>query len=351
MKLEEILAGIRPADAIAMERAGQWWDGLAKPLGSLGLLEEMVVRIAGISGTEKVCLDRRKLLIFCADNGVVARGVSQSDASVTAAVARALGEGTSTVNHMALKAGCLVHPVDIGMAAHPAFPGLEDRCVRLGTADITCGPAMTREECLQAIWTGIALAGEQKKAGISLLLAGEMGIGNTTTSSAISCVLLGRPPKEMTGRGAGLSEAGWERKVEAIEKAIALNRPDPADPVDVLQKVGGLDLAAICGLCLGGAYYRIPVLLDGVITLAAALCAVRLCPNCRDALLASHVSGEPGALLILQELGLQAPIHAGLRLGEGTGAVAALALLDLALYLYHSGHTFGQLGIEAYRKL
>ena len=351
MRMEEILKGIRPADVKAMEQARLRWDGLAKPLGSLGLLEEMVIRIAGISGKDEVCLDRRELLIFCADNGVVARGVSQSDAAVTAAVAKALGEGTSTVNYIARRVNCPVHPVDIGMAPHPIFPGLEDRCVRRGTADIVCGPAMTREECLAAIGTGIALVEERRKAGTGLLLVGEMGIGNTTTSSAVSCVLLGRQPRELTGRGAGLSDAGWERKAVAIERAIAGNLPDPADPVDVLQKVGGLDLAALCGVCLGGAYYRLPVLLDGMITLTAALCAARICPDCRDALLASHVSGEPAASYILHELGMEAPIHAGLRLGEGSGAVAALALLDLAAGLYHSGHTFGQLGIEAYTRL
>ena len=338
-------------DAGAMERARQRWDSLAKPLGGLGLLEDMVVRIAGVSGSEDIDLARRTLLLFCADNGVVERGVSQSDASVTAAVAKALGEGTSTVNYMARQARCMVRPVDVGMRWHPLFPGLEDRCVLAGTGDIAQGPAMTRAQCVQAIETGIALVEEEKAAGTGLLLTGEMGIGNTTTSCAVASVLLGQPPRKLAGRGAGLSDAGLERKVQAVEDALAANRPDPSDVVGVLSKVGGLDLAALCGVCLGGAYFRIPVLLDGTITLTAALCAVRLCPPCLEALLPGHLAAEPAAKEILSEWKLGAPITAGLRLGEGTGAVAALSLLDLTLQVYNSRHTFDRLGIEPYQNL
>ena len=351
MTLEKILAGIRSADRQAEEEARRKWASLAKPLGSLGQLEDALIRIAGVTGSADITLDRRTLIVLCADNGVVARGVSQSDASVTAAVAAALGKGVSTVNYMARDAGCAVRPVDIGMLSHGPMPGVEDRAVRPGTADIAAGPAMTAEECVRAVETGIELARQEKEAGTDILLLGEMGIGNTTTACAVACALLGQEPRELAGRGAGLSDEGLSRKIAAVESALAVNRPDPEDPLDVLRKVGGLDLAGLCGLCLGGAYYRLPVLLDGVIACAAALCAVGLCPASGDALLASHVSAEPAAGLLLESLGLRAPIAADLRLGEGGGAVAALKLLDTALSVYASGHTFARLGIEAYQEL
>ena len=348
MSLHTLLSSIQGADPRARERALERWDSLAKPLGSLGLLEDMVTRIAALTGREEVTLPRRVLLVLCADNGVVAQGVSQSDSSVTAAVARALGEGRSTVSYMARPVRCRVVPVDLGMDGFPGAPGVLSRRVRNGTGDISLGPAMTREECLRAMETGVELAREQKEAGASILLTGEMGIGNTTTSCAVVSVLLSLPPQELAGRGAGLSDAGLARKTAAIRRAIQVNSPDPGDPIDVLAKVGGLDLAGLCGLCLGGALYRLPVLLDGLIATAAALCAVRLCPPAGDALLASHLSAEPAARAVLEALGLSGPLCAGMRLGEGSGAVAALALLDLALAVYNSGNTFGRLGIDAY---
>ena len=351
MHLQTVLEGVRQANDAAREQARSRWNSLAKPLGSLGDLEDAVIRIAGVTGTADVYLEKRTLLVLCADNGVVSRGVSQSDASVTAAVAAALGAGTSTVNYMAEDARCAVRPVDVGMAAHDRIPGVEERAARPGTADIAAGPAMTRAECVLAIETGVDLARREKQEGTDILLAGEMGIGNTTTSCAVASVLLERDPAELAGRGAGLSDEGLARKIDAVRTALEINRPDASDPVDVLRTVGGLDLAALCGLCLGGAYYRLPVLLDGFISCAAALCAVRLCPAAGDALLASHVSAEPAAGLLLEALGLQAPIAAGLRLGEGGGAVAALKLLDTALSVYNSGHTFAHLGIEAYKPL
>lgn len=349
--LESVLAGIKGADTGAEERARRQWDSLAKPLGSLGMMEDMIVRMAGSSGTEQISTDHRCLVVFCADNGVVKRGVSQSDHQVTAAVARALGEGTSTANVLARQAGCRVLAVDIGMKEHPPFEGVEDRCVRRGTGDITCETAMTREETIEAVEIGIRLAGELKQKGCRLLLTGEMGIGNTTTAAAVSCVLLGREPALLAGRGAGLDTEGLKRKILAIEKALAFHHPDSSDPVGILSRVGGTDIAGLTGLCLGGAFYRIPVLLDGVITLAAAALACSLCPAARDHLFPSHLSAEPASAMLLEKMGLEAPIHAKIRLGEGAGALMALPVLDAAIALYSSGHTFGKLGIEAYRKL
>lgn len=332
----------------AEREARRRWDSLAKPLSSLGLLEDAIIQIAALTGTADVDLSRRALLVFCADNGVVTQGVTQTDSSVTAAVARALAAGESTVCPMARTANCRVIPVDVGILDFPGAPGVLGRRVRNGTADITRGPAMNREECVRAIEVGMELVREQKEAGVSILAAGEMGIGNTTTSSAVASVLLGRPPGDLVGRGAGLSDEGLARKRAAVERAIQVNRPDPADPVDVLAKVGGLDLATLCGVYLGGGSYRVPVLLDGFISTAAALCAVRLWPKCSGALIASHVSAEPAGALLLEALGKKPLITAQMRLGEGSGAVAALPLLDMALAVYSSGHTFTEMGMEPY---
>ena len=345
MELNEIIAGIPEIPAERYRAARQHWDTLAKPLGSLGVLEENVTKIAALSGKHQ--LSRRTLLVFCGDNGVVAQGVSQSDASVTTAVAAALGRGDSTVNFMAKTANCTVLPVDIGML-EPTPPGVQTEKRMPGTHDITLGPAMTRETCIQAIETGFRLAEKQIKTGADILLLGEMGIGNTTTSAAVASILLHQSPEILTGRGAGLSNDGLQRKIHAIDRAIQKNRPNPEDPIDVLSKIGGLDLAALCGVCLCGAKNQVPVLLDGVITNTAALCAVRLCPAVQGALIASHVSREPAAKLLLDALELQPCISAGLHLGEGSGAVLALPLLDQALAVYNSGHTFDALGIDAY---
>lgn len=347
MELEKIIAGISGVSAESREAARKRWNTLAKPLGSLGVLEEDVVKLAALTGRQNITLRRRTLLVLCGDNGVVAQGVSQSDATVTTAVASALGRGDSTVNYMAKAAGCEVLPVDIGMK-ESAPPGVLNRKVSHGTGDITQKPAMTRKECLGAVEAGVRLAEEQAKNGTDILLLGEMGIGNTTTSAAVASILLRCPPEKLTGRGAGLSDAGLRRKICAVRQAISVNRPAPEDPIDVLTKVGGLDLAALCGAALGGAKYRVPVLLDGVITNTAALCAVRLCPAVKDALIASHVSEEPAAGKLLDAMGLQPCISAGLHLGEGSGAVLALPLLDQALAVYNSGHTFDALGINAY---
>ena len=348
MELEGLLDRIGPPDKRAAARARARWDGLAKPLGSLGLLEEAVVRIAALTGREAVRLDRRTLLVFCADNGVVARGVTQCGSEVTAAVARSLGAGESTVCPMARRADCRVIPVDVGIRDFPSAPGVLSRRVRNGTGDITRGPAMRREECLNALRTGAQLAQTLAAEGTDLLAVGEMGIGNTTTAAAVASVLLDLPPEAVTGRGAGLSDEGLARKVSVVRRAVAVNRPDPADPVEVLAKVGGLDLAALCGAVLGGAACRVPVLVDGMACAAAALCAVRLCPGAGSALLAGHRSAEPAGGLLLEALELKPLITAELRLGEGSGAVAALPLLDMALAVYDSGHSFGALGIDPY---
>ena len=349
--LEETLAAIVPADRAAMDAAWQRWDSIAKPLRSLGLLEEAVVRIAGMTGTPAVKLGKRAVIAMCADNGVVAQGVTQTGQEVTAIVTENMSTGDTSVCRMAAAAGAEVIPVDIGVARAVAGERIRQYNVRRGTADMTQGPAMTREEAVQAVETGIELVRELKDKGYGLIGTGEMGIGNTTTSSALASVFLNRPPEQVTGRGAGLSSAGLERKIKAIETAIQVNKPDPADPLDVLSKVGGLDLAGLCGVFLGGAACRIPVLVDGFISSAAALTAARLCPDAVDYMLGSHASNEPAGRMVLEELGLKPFLYANMRLGEGTGAAAVMPLLDMALAVYDGMTTFADEQIEAYQPL
>ena len=330
----------------AMEEAKARWDGIAKPIGSLGLLEDAVTQIAGLTGSAEVRLEKRAVLVMCADNGVVAEGVSQSGPEVTTLVAGNMIRQDSSVCRMARVARAEVFPIDIGMVQ--AAEGVRDLHIARGTANMTKGPAMTREEAIRAVQTGIDLAGEMKAQGYSVIATGEMGIGNTTTASAMLAAFLGAEPVTVTGRGAGLSDEGLKRKVSAIERAIAVNRPDPADGLDVLSKVGGFDIAGMCGAFIGGAIHRIPILIDGFISAVAALAAVKIAPECRQAMLAAHVSAEPAAHMVLDTLGVKPLITAGLRLGEGTGAVAALPLLDMALAVYSEMVTFGGIGMEAY---
>ena len=349
--LEETFAAIVPADRAAMDAAWQRWDSIAKPLRSLGLLEEAVVRIAGMTGAPAVKLGRRAVIAMCADNGVVAQGVTQTGQEVTAIVTENMSTGDTSVCRMAAAAGAEVIPVDIGVARPVAGERIRQYNVRRGTADMTQGPAMTREEAVQAVETGIELVRELKDKGYGLIGTGEMGIGNTTTSSALASVFLNRPPEQVTGRGAGLSSAGLERKIKAIETAIQVNKPNPADPLDVLSKVGGLDLAGLCGVFLGGAACRIPVLVDGFISSAAALTAARLCPNAVDYMLGSHASNEPAGRMVLEDLGLKPFLYANMCLGEGTGAAAVMPLLDMALAVYDGMTTFADEQIEAYQPL
>ena len=347
--MRDLLNTITPPDEVARAEARRRWNDCAKPLGRLGLLETALEDSAALAGSADIRLDRRAVLVLCADNGVVAQGVTQSPSSVTGLVAKQLAARRTSVCRMAQAARCQVVPVDVGILDFQEMPGVLSRRIGNGTGDISQGPAMTRRQAEQALHTGMELVREQQALGVDLLATGEMGIGNTTTSSAVACVLLGRPAEEMTGRGAGLSDQGLQKKTAAIRRALEVNRPDPSDPLDILQKVGGFDIAAMCGVFLGGALYRVPVLIDGLISAVAALCALRLCPAAGKAMLASHVSAEPAGGLVLEALGKQPLITAGMRLGEGTGAVAAMPLLDLALAVYRESYTFEEGGIEAYQ--
>ena len=346
-ELKTLLSGITPPDEAARAAAHAHWAGLAKPLGGLGALETLLEDAAALTGSAALDVSRRAVLVLCSDNGVVAQGVSQTDQSVTRAVAENLAARRTSVCQMARTAHCDVVPVDMGMAGDPV-PGVADCRIAAGTADFTQGPAMTRAQAVEAVGRGIRLVQEQKAAGVQLLATGEMGIGNTTTSSAVAAVLLGQPVERMTGRGAGLSDEGLARKVDVICRGILRNEPDPTDPLDVLAKLGGFDLAGLCGVFLGGALEGVPVVMDGFISGVAALCAVRLCPAAAKAVFASHCSSEPAARLVLDALGKAPLITAGLHLGEGTGAVASIPLWDMALAVYKNCYSFAEGGITPY---
>lgn len=346
--IREKLNSITPPAEEARKRAQERWASCAHPLGSLGALETSIEDIAALTGSADISLSNRAVLVFCGDNGVVAQGVSQSSSSVTTNIVYGLASGKTAVCKMAEAAGCAVIPVDMGVKDFPGMEGVLSCRIGNGTKDFTRGSAMSREQAAKAIWQGMEMVRLQKEKGISLLAPGEAGIGNTTTATAVACALLGKNAAELTGRGAGLSDAGLRRKIAAIEKGLMVNRPDGNDPLDVLSKVGGFDIAAMCGVFLGGAAYHVPVLMDGFISSAAALCAVRLCPLAKKAVFASHVSAEPAGKMLLDALGKSPLIDAGMRLGEGTGAVAAMPLLDMALAVYRGSYTFSECGIEPY---
>jgi len=346
---DDICASIASPDETARAAAHAKWNAVAKPIGSLGELEQMVERLAALVGTPDVHIDKRAVVVLCADNGVVAQGVSQSGPEITTLIAGSIAQGRSSVCKMAGTANARAFSVDMGMLEASAVPGVIDRCVARGTGDISLGPAMSRKQALQAIRTGIELVGNFKARGYQIIATGEMGIGNTTTSSAMTAAFFGLPASQVTGRGAGLSNAGLQRKEAAIERALAVNVPNPNDPLDVLAKLGGFDIAGLTGMFIGGAVHRIPLIIDGFISALAAYTAWRLRPDCRQALCASHVSAEPAAMMLLDAIGLQPVIQAGMRLGEGTGAVCLLPLLDAALALYN-GTTFDETGMDAYEE-
>lgn len=353
--LKQALDRIKAPDQAAEAKAWKRWDSVAKPLRSLGVLEEDIAQIAGILGTAQVDFGKKAVIIMCADNGIVEEGVSQTGKEVTAVVTANFTKGESCVCLMAETAGAKVFPVDIGVEGRieglgDKYPLLE-RKIRRGTRNFLREPALTRDEVIRALKTGIELVGELKSRGFGLIATGEMGIGNTTTSSAVTAAALRCDPSAVTGRGAGLDRNGLLRKTSLIREGLKRRKPDPEDGIDILSKVGGLDLAGLAGVFLGGGVYRIPILIDGFISGAAALMAQRICRDCAGYMIASHVSSEPAGELLLCALGKRAAVSAGMSLGEGTGAVALMPLLDMALKVYREMSTFGEIEIEEYRPL
>jgi len=348
--LHNIVEEIKPLDKAIIKKSKEHWDNIGKPIEGLGLLEELLTKIAGIQENEYIEISKRAVVVMCADNGVVEEGVTQTGQEVTAIVTENFAKGLASVNAMAHSTGADVFPVDMGVNKELSHPGILNRKVAFGTKNMKLGPAMTRQEAYQAIQSGIHVVRILQQQGYQIIATGEMGIGNTTTSSAVASVLLDLPVEKMTGKGAGLSEEGLERKIRVIKEAIEVNHPDKDDPIDVLHKLGGFDLAGLVGVFLGGALYRIPIVIDGVITATAALVAKRMKSEVAEYMLASHVGKEPSSQYILTELGLEAPIHGRLALGEGTGAVLLFPLLDATLEVYNSNRTFEDIQVETYEK-
>ena len=343
MTLREWTAKITPPDAAAMEEARRRQAQLAKPPGSLGRLEDLSVQLAGITGRVHNKIEKKHLLIFAADNGVVDEGVSSAPRSVTLSQTINLTRGKTGAATLCKHFGCAITVCDVGVAANIREKAVLCHKIAYGTKNIARGSAMTREECERAVLTGIELAAETDADALGV---GEMGIGNTTTSSAVLCALSGESVEAVTGRGGGLTDAAFGRKKQVIEQALAVNRPDADDPIDVLCKVGGFDLCAMTGVFLGAAHARLPVVVDGFISIVAALCAARLCENARGFFFGSHVSYERGYKVAEQLLGLQPCLQLGMRLGEGSGCPLAFRVIEAACAVISTMATFPEAAID-----
>lgn len=329
------------------ETAQKRLDSLTKPRGSLGRLEEFARRIVAISGDTMPTLDKKVIFTFAGDHGIADEGVSAFPKEVTPQMVLNFLRGGAGINVLARHAGAEVVVVDIGVAYDfNDTPGLVSRKVVRGTANMRRGPAMTRAQAEQCIQAGIGLAREYAQKGYRIFGTGDMGIGNTTPSSAIASVLTGTPVKNVTGRGTGIDDAALQRKVTVIEESIALNRPDPKEPVDVLAKVGGAEIGGIAGLILGAAAERIPVVVDGFISTAGAMIAYAIKPVVVEYMFSAHYSVEQGQRAMLGKMGLVPVLDLSLRLGEGTGAALAIQMIEAGVKIYREMATFGEAGVS-----
>lgn len=342
-ELDALVRAVALLDRGAMTAAEEYQARLAKPPGSLGRLEEISIQLAGITGRVHNALNKKQLLVFAADNGVVAEGVSSAPQSVTKQQTINLTRGKTGAAVLAKHFGCGLTVCDVGVNADIYESTVLNRKIAYGTQNICTGPAMTREQTLQAILTGAEIA---RTVDADVIGVGEMGIGNTTTSSAVLAVLLGADVEAVTGRGGGITEESFRKKKAVIRTVIEVNRPDRDDVVGVLSKVGGFDLAAMCGAFLGAAAARRPAVIDGLISAAAALCAVRLCPNVHGYLVPSHASFEIGYRLAMEAMDLRPLFDLGMRLGEGSGCPLAFQVLDAACAVINDMATFDEAGIN-----
>lgn len=344
--LDRTVAAIGPLDVDAMRAAEERQAQLTKPPKALGRLEALSVRLAGIAAEPTPAFRDKVVAVMAADHGVCAEGVSAFPAEVTPGMVANFAAGGAAINVIARHVGARVVVTDVGVNADLGeLQNVRQRKVRMGTANMAQGPAMSREEAVRAIAVGIELVDEAVAEGAAMFATGEMGIGNTTASSAVIAALTGRPVADVTGRGTGIAPDALPHKVAVIERALQVNKPDPDDPVDVLARVGGLEIAAMAGVVLGAAAHRCPVVMDGFISAAAALAAARLCPQAREYILPSHVSIEIGHQAVLEELGLTPLFDLQMRLGEGTGAALAMSIIDAAAKTLAEMATFASAGV------
>ena len=341
------LPSIPPIDAIAQNAARARQDQLTKPTGSLGQLEDLSVQLAAITGQLKPSLARKAVVVMAGDHGVAHEGVSAYPAEVTPQMVLNFLHGGAAINVLARQANARVIVVDVGVNADfDPMPGLERRKVARGTQNMVRGPAMTRAQAEEAIAIGLDIVEEEFAKGLDVIATGDMGIGNTTPSAAICAVMTGLPVAQVTGRGTGVDDAGLQHKVSLIERALEMNQPDRSDPLDVLSKVGGLEIAGLAGVIIGGAAHRLPVVIDGFISGAAALIAAALVPEVKPYLIAAHQSVEIGHRAMLEHLGLRPLLNLNLRLGEGTGAALAFNLIEAAVRILNEMATFAEAGVS-----
>ena len=354
---------IEEPDVSVKEKAKANFDALAKPIDGFGDLEDIVCRIAAIQGSVNPDISKRAAIVVFADNGVVKSGVSQTDSSVTLDVARLFAKGQSTICVETAGFGIDVIGVDVGIDSDEKIPGIIDRKVRKGTKNIAEAAAMTEDECLEAMEAGIDIVRVCKDKGYGLIATGEMGIGNTTTATALLCALTGADPKDITGRGAGLSAEGLKRKISVISKALNLHGlsasnhkndagagSEPGYALASLTAVGGLDIAALTGIFIGGAICHVPVIIDGLISAVAALTAYCMLPGCERYMIASHRGREKGCDIALSKMGLKPVMEAGMALGEGTGGVMIIPVIEMVLNVYNHGTSFKTAQIQQYRR-
>jgi len=345
--LSQILREIKPLDEKVMKQARARQDELTKPRGSLGQLENLSIKIAGIKGEITSGFEHKAIIVMAADHGVVSEGVSLYPQEVTRQMVFNFLNGGAGINVLARFVGARVVIVDMGVVGgFEPHPNLICKMIDFGTRDMAKGPAMTREQALNAIQAGIDVVEGEIARGLDIVGTGDMGIGNTTASSAICAVITGESVEKVTGRGTGLAGEQLIHKVEVIQKALELNRPNPKDPADVLAKVGGFEIGGLAGVMLGAAAHHIPVVIDGFISGAAALIAAGLAPGLRDYLIASHLSAESGHKILLEHLGLSPLLDLGMRLGEGTGAALGMVIVEAAVKTLAEMATFGEAGVS-----
>lgn len=347
MKLEETISKIAPLDEAAMRAAKDRQDNLTKPRGSLGMLEEVSVKLAGITGKPLPKIRHKVIITMAGDHGVVAEGVSAYPQEVTPQMVYNFLRGGAGINVLARHVGARVVVVDMGVAARlEASKELIDKKIALGTKNFARQPAMSRKEAIGSIEAGIEVMQQELARGMDVVGTGDMGIGNTTPSSAIAAAITGAEVRKVTGRGTGIDDAIFERKVQAIQKALKLHKPDPKDGLDVLSKVGGFEIGGLAGVILGAASNRVPVVIDGFISGAAALIAAAIAPGAKDYMIAAHRSMEPGHRIILEHLNLRPLLDLNLRLGEGTGAALGISLVEAGAKILSEMATFSEAGVS-----
>lgn len=337
---------IAPLDEAAMELATERQGNLTKPRGSLGRLEEISIKVCGMTGLVPPDLAEKSVILCAADHGVAEEAVSAYPGEVTGQMLKNFASGGAAINVLARHAGARVVLVDVGSACDLNDPNILERRIRQGTANFMRGPAMTRGEAEAAILTGMDVAAAEIEQGARLVATGEMGIGNTTASSALIAVLTRLPPRSVAGRGTGVDDVGLERKISVIEQGLDVNKPEASDPMGALAAVGGLEIGALAGVMLGCAQARVPVIVDGFISGAAALLAARLHPGAGDYMIASHLSVEPGHRVALDEIGLVPFLDLQMRLGEGTGAVLAAWVIEASVKVLAEMATFDEAGVS-----